>query len=189
MSNPPLRDISNPDLLALIAGTGRSWPGAADADIDDRTPQPESLRDAAVREALHRMEAPAPSPDEPALRSASEAYSLLRQSLARGRQERFYAVAVDARNRLISRHLVAVGTLASCVVHPREIFAPLIRRGAAAAILAHNHPSGDPAPSVEDQVLTERLARAGAILGIPLLDHLIVARNGYFSFRDAGRMG
>jgi DNA repair protein RadC len=98
-------------------------------------------------------------------------------------------VALDARNRPLSRHLVAQGSLASCMVHPREVFAPLVRRRAAAAILVHNHPSGDPTPSPEDERLTERLVEAGRLLGIAVLDHLVVARDGYYSFRDAGRVG
>ncbi|MBI5499788.1 MAG: JAB domain-containing protein [Deltaproteobacteria bacterium] len=126
-------------------------------------------------------EAPAPS-----LRCSAEAFEALGERLSRCRQERFLVVALDARNRIIARHLVAVGSLSTCVVHPREVFSPLVRRHAAAALLVHNHPSGDPQPSPEDRVLTERLADAGRLLGIPILDHLIVGREGYHSFRDAG---
>jgi DNA repair protein RadC len=128
------------------------------------------------------------SSGRPALRCSADAFRALGAALARRTQERFVAVALDARNRPLSRHLVSVGTLASCVVHPREVFAPLVRRRAAAVVLLHNHPSGDASPSPEDVVLTERLARCGRILGIPVLDHLIVARDHYYSFRDEGRM-
>jgi DNA repair protein RadC len=113
-------------------------------------------------------------------------YSLLGPTLARKKQERFLVVALDARNRIIARHLVAVGSLAACVVHPREVFSPLIRDHAAAAILVHCHPSGSPEPSQEDRDLTRRLVDAGKLMGIPVLDHLVVGREGYHSFRDAG---
>ena len=124
----------------------------------------------------------------PSLRCSAEVYGLLGKTLARSRQERFYVVSIDARNRVLRRHLVAVGSLAAVVVHPREVFRPLILDGAAAAIVLHSHPSGDPRPSVEDQEITERLAKAGLLLGIVVLDHLVVGREGYYSFRDAGKL-
>jgi DNA repair protein RadC len=131
-----------------------------------------------------------PNPSSPpSLRCSAEVYALLGPTLARKKQERFLVVALDARNRIIARHLVAVGSLAECIIHPREVFAPLIRDRAAAVILVHCHPSGSPQPSLEDQRLTERLAEAGKLLGIPVLDHLVVAKEGYFSFRDAGKIG
>ena len=131
-------------------------------------------------------EAVSTEPAPPALRCSAEAYALLRRALGRSRQERFFVVALDSRNRIVRRHLVAVGSLASVMVHPREVFRPLIRDGAAAAIVLHCHPSGDPTASEEDRAITERLVEAGRIVGIPLLDHLIVARDGWYSFRDAG---
>ena len=142
-----------------------------------------------MREALRRMAAKRTARGAPCLRCSAEAYEAIGASLARRTQERFWVVALDARNRPLSRHLVAQGSLASCMVHPREVFAPLVRRRAAAAILVHNHPSGDPTPSPEDERLTERLVEAGRLLGIAVLDHLVVARDGYYSFRDAGRVG
>lgn len=127
-------------------------------------------------------------PPPPGLRCSAEVYALIGPSLAKRRQERFYVIALDARNRPVRRHLVAVGSLSSCIVHPREVFAPLIRDRAAAAILLHSHPSGCVDPSIEDKDLTDRLARAGQLLGIPVLDHLIVGKDGYHSFRDAGTL-
>ena len=132
---------------------------------------------------------PIVSEARPSLRCSAEVYALVGPSLARRKQERFIVVSVDARNRIVGRHLVALGSLATCVVHPREVFAPLIRRHAAAAILVHCHPSGDPSPSPEDIELTDRLAKAGQLLGVPILDHLVIGRDGYYSFRDAGKIG
>jgi DNA repair protein RadC len=74
-------------------------------------------------------------------------------------------------------------------VHPREVFRPALREAAAALVLVHNHPSGDPTPSREDREVTERLARAGEILGIRVLDHVIVAERGYCSLREEGVAG
>ena len=131
-------------------------------------------------------EAVVSDPPSPGLRCSAEAFTALRPVLHRRRQERFFVVALDARNRVIRRHLVAVGSLSSVTVHPREVFAPLIRDRAAAALLVHNHPSGDPTASVEDIDLTRRMLEAGRLLGIPVLDHLIIGRDGYTSLRDDG---
>ncbi|MEE9149058.1 MAG: JAB domain-containing protein, partial [Candidatus Tectomicrobia bacterium] len=76
--------------------------------------------------------------------------------------------------------------LTASVVHPREVFNPAVRDSAAAVIFVHNHPSGDPQPSQEDRVLTARLVKAGNVLGIQVLDHIIVGRNTYMSFADEG---
>ena len=141
----------------------------------------------AAREVLRRLRRSRPAP--PSLRCSADAWEQLGSRLGRRRREEFFVVALDARNRVRSVHRVAVGTLTTCTVHPREVFAPLFRRGAAAALLVHNHPSGDPTPSPEDEALTERLAEAGRLLGIPILDHLIVARAGYVSLRDRGKVG
>jgi len=130
-----------------------------------------------------------PSPSSPpSLRCSAEVFALLGPALGRRKQERFFAIGLDARNRVISRHLVAVGSLTTCIISPREVFAPLIRRHAAAAILAHNHPSGEPSPSAEDIELTRRLADAGKLLGIAILDHIVIGGDSYYSFRDAGAL-
>jgi DNA repair protein RadC len=98
-------------------------------------------------------------------------------------------LALDARLALLGGLCpVAGGALMQVSVTAREVFAPAIERRAAAIVLAHNHPSGDPSPSRDDQVFTDRMARAGALLGIQLLDHLVVARRSYFSFAAAGRL-
>jgi DNA repair protein RadC len=99
--------------------------------------------------------------------------------------ERFFVILLDARGRAIGRHEVARGTLTACLVHPREVFGPAIRARAASVIVAHNHPSGDPTPSAEDVALTERLASAGDLLGIPLVDHVITSASGHRSLGGA----
>jgi len=101
-------------------------------------------------------------------------------------QECFLALHLDGRHRVRGEALVSQGTLTSSLVHPREVFYRAVRESAAALILVHNHPSGDPDPSSEDREVTRRLARAGEILGIRVLDHVIVAEQGYHSFGEAG---
>jgi len=104
-------------------------------------------------------------------------------------REVFIAVLLNARNEVLREITVAVGCLTGSLVHPREVFQPAVRESAAAIILVHNHPSGDPTPSPEDVQLTERLVEAGRILGIRVLDHVVVALGGYASLmeRPAGR--
>ncbi|MFH1725582.1 MAG: DNA repair protein RadC [Elusimicrobiota bacterium] len=113
----------------------------------------------------------------------------LELSALRGkRKEYFVAFYLDACNRLAHRETVSIGTLTASLVHPREVFGPAIERSAAGVIIAHNHPSGNPKPSGEDRETTRRLAQAGRILGIPLLDHVVVTDCRYFSFREQGLM-
>jgi DNA repair protein RadC len=101
-------------------------------------------------------------------------------------KETVVAFYLNARNELLRKETISIGTLTASLIHPREIFAPAIERHAASVVLAHNHPSGDPTPSPEDREVTIRLKHAGEILGIPLLDHIIIARDGHFSFRENG---
>jgi DNA repair protein RadC len=100
--------------------------------------------------------------------------------------ERFIVVLVDGRHRVMRHEVVSQGTLTASLVHPREVFRPALRDAAAAVVLVHNHPSGDPTPSSEDREITLRLSRAGNLLGIRVLDHVIVAECGYASLRDLG---
>ena len=105
-----------------------------------------------------------------------------------GRKEHFLAFYVNARSQLVYRETVSIGTLSASLVHPREVFAPAVAHAAAAVIVVHNHPSGDCTPSAEDKDATRRLSRAGELLGIPLLDHMIVSPSKFFSFKDHGLM-
>ena len=103
---------------------------------------------------------------------------------------------LDSKNQLLKCQQVSEGTLNASVVHPREVFAPAMLHRAACVLAAHNHPSGDPAPSIEDRKLTQALEATGAvmgiplldhiIIGIPLLDHIIIGDGRYFSFRENG---
>jgi len=101
-------------------------------------------------------------------------------------QEVFIVLCLNTKNRLIQRHLVSLGTLNSSLVHPREVFRPAIQDGAASIVVAHNHPSGDPAPSSEDIRITRKLIEAGRQIGIGVLDHLIIGSEDFVSLREAG---
>lgn len=103
------------------------------------------------------------------------------------KQERFYVVLLDGKGRVMRDLRVSEGSLTASIVHPREVFRRAIREAAAAVILVHNHPSGDPTPSPEDEALTARLRAAGDLLGIRVLDHVVVGNGCYVSFVDTGR--
>lgn len=102
------------------------------------------------------------------------------------KKENFIALYLDARNRLIHKETISIGTLNASLVHPREVFEPALTHHAAAIIVAHNHPSGDPEPSKDDREITKRLVEAGKILGIEVTDHLIVAGDTFMSFKEHG---
>lgn len=108
-------------------------------------------------------------------------------------QESFWVVLLDRRSHPIGRTMVSLGTLTSTLIHPREVFRPAILGSAAAIIVAHNHPSGDPAPSAADISITRKLRESSKVLEIDLLDHVVVGnpegdpqKRGWYSFREAG---
>jgi DNA repair protein RadC len=100
-----------------------------------------------------------------------------------GAQEEFHVVCLDTKHQVLSTQRVSVGSLDQSLIHPREVFRPAIKDAAKAVIVVHNHPSGDPMPSAEDLTVTSRMEEAGKTVGIQLLDHIIVARNGTVSIR------
>ncbi len=110
------------------------------------------------------------------------------QQIRDKRQEYFVCLSLDGANEVIESRVVTVGLLNSNQVHPREVFADPIADRAASVIFAHNHPSGTLAASAEDIALTKRLLKAGEILGITVLDHLIVTKRGHFSLKEAGHL-
>jgi DNA repair protein RadC len=117
---------------------------------------------------------------------ASEVWTYYRARLSALPVEEFWVLGVDARHRLQLESCVARGSLTGVEVHPREVFRPLIRAAAAAALFCHNHPSGDPTPSRQDIELTARLREVGELCGIAVLDHVIVAAEGFTSLADRG---
>ncbi len=100
------------------------------------------------------------------------------------RQEEFWIVTLTTKNEPIERHQITVGTLRNSLVHPREVFRPAIRDAANCILVLHNHPSGDPTPSDQDLSVTERLEQTAEIVGIPLIDHIVVAGDKAISIQE-----
>ncbi len=120
---------------------------------------------------------------------SSEVFRHYHERLRDRKKEVFLALLLDSKNRLIREVQVSEGSLTASIVHPREVFAPVVRESAAAVLFVHNHPSGDPTPSREDLDITERLRQAGDLMGVRVLDHIIIGSGAYVSFVDRGLMG
>lgn len=99
-------------------------------------------------------------------------------------KEQFVVVLLNSKNKVVGTEVVSEGSLSNSIVHPREVFVPALLQHAAAIMVAHNHPSGEPSPSVEDRELTSMLVRSGKVLGIPLVDHIIIGDGNYYSFLE-----
>jgi DNA repair protein RadC len=128
----------------------------------------------------HKWEAGQP------LRSSEDVFRHFRDSLAKERRELFYVVLLNNKNRKIREVKISEGSLTASLVHPREVYNPVIRESAAAVIFVHNHPSGDPAPSQEDIDITRRLKEVGDVMGVRVLDHVDIGVERYYSFSDSG---
>jgi len=138
----------------------------------------------AVFEISRRLSTQAPSYKSKELTDPEKVYRLIKSKLKDYHKEHFYIIALNSRNYSIAE--VSVGSLNESVVHPREVFAEAIKSKAASVIFVHNHPSGDPEPSEDDLILTKKLVESGKILGIEVFDHIVVTKNGFFSFKEKG---
>ena len=126
-----------------------------------------------------------------AISQSRQAAAICRAMIGHEDREHFVCLHLDAKHHVVAAETVATGSLTIAIVHPREVFKAAIKSNSAAIIVAHNHPSGDSAPSEEDFALTRRLVASGKLLGIPILDHLVIGDEGghsrpYFSFADEG---
>ncbi len=117
------------------------------------------------------------------IRAARDLHPLL-QPYALEKQEHFVVVSLNGAHEIMNIRVVSVGTVNRTVVHPRDVFSEAVKAGASSLVVAHNHPSGTREPSIEDYQLTERLIMSGKALGIQLIDHLIITKTGFFSFRE-----
>ena len=122
------------------------------------------------------------------LTDARQAEQFMWSRLATREQEEIHVIGLDVRQHIVVEFVAAVGGLAEVHIDPRDVFRPLLRENAHAAIVVHNHPSGEKSPSECDALLTEQLRSAGEVVGIRLLDHIIVARDGAYSFARNGRL-
>lgn len=125
--------------------------------------------------------------DRPQLRTPRSVAEYLLPQFGSRPVEQFGVLSLDTKHRVLRASILSIGTLDASIVHPREVFREAVAAGAAALVLFHNHPSGDPEPSEDDVRLTERLAAAGILMGINVLDHVILADVKYYSFREHRR--
>ena len=160
-----------PDDLRLVRGVGvaRAAQVLAAVELGRRT---------LVREAAER----------PRLGTPRQIAALLLPQFGARPVEHFGLVMLDTKHRMLRVRIVSIGCLDSTVVHPREVFREATAASAAAIVLFHNHPSGDPGPSPDDVALTARMVRAGEVMGIDVLDHIILADQQYFSFAESGQL-
>lgn len=129
-------------------------------------------------------EATSPFHAQTRCQSSEDVYRYFKDICADQDREHLYALFLDTKHAPIGLNHVAMGTLNTTIVHPREVFKCAILLNAACLVIVHNHPSGDPSPSQEDRILTTRIADAGQLLGITLLDHVVIGDEGYYSFAD-----
>ena len=191
--------LSDTDVLAAVLSTGGQTARATaerlvnrhglgvlrDARVDDlaeasgieKTDAERILASVELGRRVYGVGEAGPSFESP------EAVYLFNRDLARESREHFAVLLLNSRNRIVDRSIVSVGSLNASIVHPREVFRPAIEMTAAAMVLVHNHPSGDPMPSRDDIEIARRLIRGGELLGIQVLDHVIVARDSYLSMR------
>ena len=139
----------------------------------------------AAFELANRLEGPETG-DKPLVKTPEEVVNLVRSRLKGKKKEYFLALLLDTRNQLIKVAEISIGSLDTSIVHPREVFKEAISASAASAIFVHNHPSGDPTASEDDIKLTKRLAEAGEIIGIDVLDHIIIGDKNYLSLKREG---
>jgi DNA repair protein RadC len=197
--------LSAQEILALILGRGvkgesvmvtsqklisqfGSLKGVANASVEqlDGITGIGPAKAAQIKAAVEfgkRLEADASEEPKRILKSPEDVVAEVRNQLKGKKKEHFMVLCLDTRNRLINGKLVSMGSLDTSIVHPREVFKEAVSSCAASVIFAHNHPSGDPEPSKEDVELTKRLAKAGEIIGIDVLDHIIVCDKGYVSLK------
>ncbi len=197
--------LSDADLLSLVLGPGRGTPAgfAARELLRDpgwsallgtsagaswwRTLGPARAARLAAALELARRLAGRDAAAGPVLRTPREVSDAV-ADLRAERREHFVGLYLNTRNRLLVRETISVGSLNASIVHPREVFEPALRHRAASLIVVHNHPSGETDPSDDDLGITRRLAEAGDLLGIGLLDHVIVGGDRYTSLKEEGHL-
>jgi len=201
--------LGDNELLALVLGSGTRGRGALEladrlidaagglhgltrAGVDDlrRVPGVGRARAAQVLAAVEfgRRTLVRDGVARPRLSSPRELAAHLLPLYGASAVERFGIVMLDSKHRLIRVKLVSTGSLDATIVHPREVFREAAAAAAAVIVLFHNHPSGDPTPSPDDVALTARMVGAGAVMGIDVVDHLILADQRYYSLLESGRL-
>lgn len=198
-TDTPLGGRTDAELIARVLGGSRPAPGVTECAVrvarlpfwerrmlgatglvrDHGVAPDRAVRLAALWELAERWLAD----DRPTVSSPRDAVLLLGGLRAAAREE-VWVLLLDARHRPISVETVVVGGVNSSRLTPRDVLAPALRAGSSGLVVAHNHPSGDPSPSRADRLVTEALRSAAVLVGIPMLDHIIVAARGHHSFRE-----
>jgi len=200
--------LSAQEILAVILGRGisgesvmvtaqrllsqfGSLKGIADASLEELSKVrgiglAKAAQIRAAFELTSRLESYQDSGKRETAKTPEDVVALVRSRLKGKKKEYFLALLLDTRNRLIRVAEISVGSLDSSIVHPREVFKEAVAASAASVIFAHNHPSGDPEASEDDLNLTKRLAEAGEIMGIDVLDHVIIGEEKYLSLKREG---
>lgn len=208
MAGEDVKNLADPELLAIILGTGsrdlsvidlaseiityfRGIPGLYASGIKEIACKPgmgfnKALKIHAAFELGKRLLLYQNSASNKMLNSPEKVWKLLYPEMACLKREEFRVIILNNKNRLLKKVTVSIGTVTEALIHPREIFREAIKEAAAAIIVAHNHPSGDAFPSKEDIETTKRIKEAGSIIGIELLDHVIIGSSGYISLKEAG---
>ena len=117
-----------------------------------------------------------------------DVYGMFADEFKYKKKEYLYGLLINKKHKITKKYLISKGTLDTSLVHPREVFKPAIKESAHSIILVHNHPSGDPAPSQQDIIITQNIRKAGELLKIPLKDHVIIGDTGYYSFKEEGKL-
>ena len=195
--------LSNAELLALILKSGTRKENVIDLSQKllskyglEKLPMA-SIHDLSQEHGIGRAKAsqmvalfelykriPRMRETKPQISSARDVFNLYHSLLADMHKEQFRVLYLDTKHRLMGDETITTGILNASLVHPREVYQSAIQRNAHSIIVIHNHPSGDPCPSEEDLQVTEVLAEAGEIIGIPLVDHVIIANRGYWSWKE-----
>lgn len=200
--------LSAQEILALILGRGISGEsvtvtsqrllsqfgnlrGIAEATIEELAKikgigPAKAAQIKAAFELANRINDPPESEKKPVVKTPEDVVSLVQKKLKGKKKEHFLVLSLDTRGKLIKTSEVSVGSLDSSIVHPREVFKEALTASAASVIFVHNHPSGEPEPSEDDLKLTRRLADAGNILGVDVLDHVITGDDDFKSLKREG---
>lgn len=196
--------LSDAELLAVVLGRGNAKENAVDisnrvlksfnfdvlstlsfhelkSEFKDQVP---AMKILAMFEIFRRTSKLLKKGFKVKIKNAEDVYNYFKDELEVKNKEYFYALFLDTKNRIIGEELVSVGTLNASVIHPREVFSPAIKATASSVVIVHNHPSGDCMPSEEDEKVTMMLCDAGEILGIKVLDHVIISKDGFIGLKE-----
>lgn len=205
-----IESLSNGELLALLINSGTRDKSAV-ALAEEVLAKDESgisyLREVSLEELmsikgigcakaarimaaveLGRRIASRPAKKGARIESDEDVARFFMEELRGKKKEIFKALLLDSKGKVISSETVSVGELTSTLVHPREVFSQAVKKSAAAVVFVHNHPSGDPSPSKEDIVTTERLVACGKLLGIKVIDHIVIGDGRYISIKSMGKI-